>query len=110
METTHDLILDRRPPPLFGADQPAPRTASVTPAAAVARDKSVALVHDWCPSFRGGERVLAELCGMFDAPDVFTLFDFLDREVKDEHFPGVPFHTSLANGLPLVEKYYRALF
>lgn len=71
---------------------------------------SVALVHDWCPSFRGGERVLAALCKEFPGADVFTLFDFLDQQVKDEHFPGVAFQTSVANRLPLVEKYYRALF
>ncbi len=70
----------------------------------------VALVHDWCPSFRGGERVLAEFCAMFKGSEVYTLFDFLAKDVKDEHFPGIPFHTSGANRLPLVEKYYRSLF
>jgi glycosyltransferase involved in cell wall biosynthesis len=75
-----------------------------------ARDRRIAIVHDWCPSFRGGERVLAELCGMFEGAEVYTLFDFLAREVKDAHFAGVPFHTSIADRLPLVEKYYRALF
>jgi glycosyltransferase involved in cell wall biosynthesis len=71
---------------------------------------SVALVHDWCPSFRGGERVLAELCRVFDAADVYTLFDFLSPELKAQFFPGVSFHTSIANRLPLVHRYYRALF
>ena len=47
---------------------------------------------------------------MFEGSEVYTLFDFLPREVKEEHFPGVPFHTSGANRLPLVEKYYRSLF
>jgi glycosyltransferase involved in cell wall biosynthesis len=70
----------------------------------------VAIVHDWCPSFRGGERVLAELCAMFPGAEVFTLFDFLPREVKEEYFQNVTFHTSVANGFPRVEKYYRALF
>jgi glycosyltransferase involved in cell wall biosynthesis len=70
----------------------------------------VALVHDWCPSFRGGERVLAEFCRMFNAADVFTLFDFLSPELKAQFFPGVTFHTSIANRLPLVDRYYRALF
>jgi hypothetical protein len=27
----------------------------------------MALVHDWCASFRGGQRVLAELCRDFNA-------------------------------------------
>ena len=29
------------------------------------RNLSVAIVHDWCPDFRGGERVLARLCRLF---------------------------------------------
>jgi glycosyltransferase involved in cell wall biosynthesis len=73
-------------------------------------NKSVAIVHDWCPAFRGGERVLAQLCKLFPGADVFTLFDFLPPEVKQEHFPGVNFHTSVANRLPMVDKYYRSLF
>jgi glycosyltransferase involved in cell wall biosynthesis len=70
----------------------------------------IAIVHDWCPSFRGGERVLAELCAMFPGAEVFTLFDFLPQEVKDEYFPNVTFHTSVANRFWKVEKYYRGLF
>lgn len=77
---------------------------------APAQCRRVAVVHDWCPSFRGGERVLAELCTLFGGADVFTLFDFLSTETKQEHFPGVRFHTSIAAGLPFVERYYRALF
>lgn len=70
----------------------------------------IAIVHDWCPSFRGGERVLAKLCAMFKGADVFTLFDFLPDEVKEAYFKDVAFHTSPANNLPFVQKYYRALF
>jgi glycosyltransferase involved in cell wall biosynthesis len=72
--------------------------------------KNVALVHDWCPTFRGGERVLAQLCNLLPAAQVYTLFDFLPADVKDQHFPGVVFHTSFANRLPMVEKFYRSLF
>jgi glycosyltransferase involved in cell wall biosynthesis len=78
--------------------------------AGAALGQKVAIVHDWCPSFRGGERVLAALCKAFPPADVYTLFDFLTSNVKNEHFPGVTFHTSVANRLPLVDKYYRALF
>ncbi|MEZ5856453.1 MAG: glycosyltransferase [Hyphomicrobiaceae bacterium] len=72
--------------------------------------KRVAIVHDWCPSFRGGERVLAELCRVFEGADVFTLFDFLPADIKEQYFENVTFHTSVANRLPFVEKYYRSLF
>jgi glycosyltransferase involved in cell wall biosynthesis len=71
---------------------------------------SIAVVHDWCPSFRGGERVVAEICREFPQADVFTLFDFLTEQDKAEHFPGIAFDTSVANRLPGVKKYYRALF
>jgi glycosyltransferase involved in cell wall biosynthesis len=70
----------------------------------------IAIVHDWCPNFRGGERVLAELCRMFKGAEVFTLFDFLSPEEKEQHFPGVVFHTSIANRIPKVRRFYRALF
>jgi glycosyltransferase involved in cell wall biosynthesis len=70
----------------------------------------VAIVHDWCPAFRGGERVLAELCRAFPTAAVFTLFDFLPADIKGRYFDGVPFHASVANRLPMVERYYRALF
>ncbi len=73
-------------------------------------DPRVALVHDWCPSFRGGERVLAELSRLNHGCEVFTLFDFLPDEVKNEHFSGIPFHTSIADHLPFVERFYRSLF
>ena len=74
------------------------------------KDLRVAVVHDWCPNFRGGERVLARICRQFPKAEVFTLFDFLPPEVKEEYFAGVPFHTSPANRLPLIRKYYKSLF
>jgi glycosyltransferase involved in cell wall biosynthesis len=76
----------------------------------LSRFRRVAIVHDWCPSYRGGERVLSELCRIFPGAEVFTLFDFLTPEEKAQHFPGVKFTVSPANGLPAVHKYYRHLF
>jgi glycosyltransferase involved in cell wall biosynthesis len=70
----------------------------------------IAVVHDWCPNFRGGERVVARICRQFPRAEVFTLFDFLPEAVKDEYFSGVAFHTSPANRLPMVRRYYQALF
>jgi glycosyltransferase involved in cell wall biosynthesis len=81
---------------------------SLSPAAA--RGKRIAIVHDWCPAFRGGERVLAELCKIFEGAEVFTLFDFLPADIKQLHFPGVVFHTSIANRIPKVSRFYRSLF
>ena len=87
-----------------------PEAASIRDALPGRRLLPIAIVHDWCPAFRGGERVLAEFRRMFGNSEVFTLFDFLPTEIKQEHFPGVDFRTSVANGLPMVEKYYRSLF
>src|SRR5262245_48510133 len=96
-----------------------PTRRALTPAAAPLDTRSsaaptstgrVAIVHDWCPAFRGGERVLAELCRAFPKAEVYTLFDFLPADIKQRYFDGVPFHVSVANRLPMVERYYRALF
>jgi len=74
------------------------------------RNARVAIVHDWCPDFRGGERVLARLCALFPNSEVFTLFDFLREDIKEQYFKDVEFHASMANRLPLVQRYYRSLF
>jgi glycosyltransferase involved in cell wall biosynthesis len=76
----------------------------------VDRDARIAVVHDWCPDFRGGERVLARICSQFPNAEVFTIFDFLSAEVKEQYFRDVEFHTSPVNRLPMVEKFYRSLF
>jgi glycosyltransferase involved in cell wall biosynthesis len=100
----------------FGADLPQPlrkREGGLDNGRTLAfgkRERQVAIVHDWCPDFRGGERVLSRLCRVFPGSDVFTLFDFLPRDVKREHFPAVTFHTSVANRLPMIRRYYRHLF
>ncbi len=79
-------------------------------AASARHEAKIALVHDWCPSFRGGERVLAELGKVFGINEIYTLFDFLPKEIKEKYFAGIEFKTSPANRLPMVERYYRALF
>jgi hypothetical protein len=45
--------------------------------------RNIAIVHDWCPVFRGAERVLTELCKVFRGADIFTVFDFLPAEIKE---------------------------
>jgi glycosyltransferase involved in cell wall biosynthesis len=80
------------------------------PTAGIDPGARIALVHDWCPDFRGGERVLARMCRLFPQAEVFTLFDFLPEEVKEQYFRDVTFHTSAANRLPMVHRYYRSLF
>lgn len=87
-----------------------PRQGFSPAARMTAQAPKVAIVHDWCPDFRGGERVLERLCRMVSDPAVFTLFDFLSDDIKQRHFPGVKFHVSPVNNWPLVRRYYRHLF
>jgi glycosyltransferase involved in cell wall biosynthesis len=89
-----------------------PRQVFIPAARMTAADQAarVAIVHDWCPDFRGGERVLERLCQVVSDPAVFTLFDFLSDDIKQRHFPGVSFHVSPVNNWPLIRRYYRHLF
>jgi glycosyltransferase involved in cell wall biosynthesis len=80
------------------------------PEIAAGRDAAIAVVHDWCPTFRGGERVLAQICKQFPKAEIFTLFDFLPAEVKEQYFKDIEFHASAANRIPMVQKFYRSLF
>jgi glycosyltransferase involved in cell wall biosynthesis len=54
--------------------------------------------------------VVAEICREYPQTDIYTLFDFLSDEVRQSYFPGIEFHTSIANRLPGVKNYYRSLF
>ncbi|WP_027056152.1 glycosyltransferase [Mesorhizobium erdmanii] len=85
-------------------------TLPATPGVGVDKYARIAVVHDWCPNFRGGERVLAQICKQFPNSEVFTLFDFLPAEIKEQYFRDVEFHTSAANRIPMVRKFYRSLF
>lgn len=100
--------LSKLPPETKAEAQPVSAAARV--GADAGSDKHLAVVHDWCPDFRGGERVLAELCTTFDARHVYTVFEFLPEDVKRRYFADVTFHTSIANGLPGIRHYYRSLF
>lgn len=91
------------------AQQPVARPVG-DPGPVVDRLARIAVVHDWCPDFRGGERVLAQICSQFPNAEIFTLFDFLPPEVKEQYFRDVEFHASAANRIPLVHKFYRHLF
>lgn len=73
-------------------------------------DMRIALVHDWFPAYRGGERVVSSLLGLFPEADVFTLFDFLTQAERDEHFGGRKFTVSPMNGWPFARRLYRHLF
>src|ERR1700694_4386661 len=102
--------MDRADSPMLARPPSVQDDEFVSSAALRSAKATIAIVHDWCPAFRGGERVLAELCRIFKGADVFTLFDFLSPEIKEQYFHGGTFYTSIANRLPLVANYYRWLF
>jgi glycosyltransferase involved in cell wall biosynthesis len=70
----------------------------------------IAVVHDWFPAFRGGERVVSEICKVYPEADVFTLLDFMTDEEHRAHFEGIKFQTSPVDRWPLIEKYYKHIF
>lgn len=82
---------------------------TASPFAAAMRMR-IALVHDWFPAYRGGERVVSSLLGIFPDADIFTLFDFLSQSDRDAHFGGRTFNVSPINNWPFVRRYYRHLF
>jgi glycosyltransferase involved in cell wall biosynthesis len=89
------------------ASEPDPTLLSVVP---VTTDMRVALVHDWFPAYRGGERVVSSMLGLFPEADVFTLFDFLTEAERDAHFGGKRFTVSAMNRWPFARQSYRHLF
>lgn len=86
------------------------RSLNEVPLPLADRNARIAVIHDWCPTFRGGERVLAQICKQFPNAEIFTLFDFLSPDVKEQYFRDIEFHTSAANRLPMIQKFYRSLF
>lgn len=87
-----------------------PNPASSVGTTVAADGKRIALVHDWFPAYRGGERVVASLLKILPEADVFTLFDFLTVAERDAHFGGKRFTVSPMNGWPLAKRLYRHLF
>lgn len=70
----------------------------------------IALVHDWFPAYRGGERVASSLLRLYPEADVFTLFDFLSREEHERYYGGKQFTVSPMNTWPFARRSYRHLF
>lgn len=65
----------------------------------------VALVHDWLITWRGGEKVLAQLAALFPQAELFTLLHepgALPRELADRRVV-----TSFVDRLPLARKAHR---
>ena len=97
-------------------DVPEPNTPAfplnipAQPIAATDIGMHVALVHDWFPAYRGGERVVSSLLRLFPDVEVFTFFDFLSEAEHETYFAGKKFSVSAMNNWPLAQRAYRHLF
>ncbi len=68
----------------------------------------IALVHDWLDTWRGGERVLAEICTLYNDAGLFALVDFLsDADRAKLH--GKRAVTSFLQRIPFARGNFRRL-
>lgn len=65
----------------------------------------VALVHDWLVTYRGGEKVLEVLCGLFPEADVFTLLH--ERGAMPPTIERMRIKTSFLDRFSLVRRSHR---
>jgi glycosyltransferase involved in cell wall biosynthesis len=65
----------------------------------------VALVHDWLTGMRGGEKVLAAICGLYPDADIFTLMH--DRGSVSPAIERHRIRTSFVQWLPWARTHYR---
>lgn len=70
--------------------------------------KKVAIIHDWLIVYAGGEKVLEQILNCFPQADLFSSVDFLDEEMRDNHFLGKRAITSFIQRLPWAKSRYRA--
>ena len=54
----------------------------------------IALVHDWFNEAGGAEKVVKEILHCYPGADVFCLFDFFDKNNRDEYLSGKKTHSS----------------
>ena len=65
----------------------------------------VALVHDWLTGMRGGEKVLDAICELFPTAPLFTFLHV--KGSVSERIESRRITTSLAQRLPLADRFYR---
>lgn len=72
---------------------------------------SVGIVHDWFPGpgIAGGERVVQHMVGSFPNCEIYSLFDFLTDEQRQEIIGDRTINVSRLSHWPGVKKYYRYL-
>jgi glycosyltransferase involved in cell wall biosynthesis len=85
-----------------------PRNAVEPPGSQLAHAVRTAIVHDWLDTWRGGERVLAEICNVYENAEVFALVDFLS-DADRSRLGGRRATTSFLQRLPFARRHFRRL-
>ena len=67
----------------------------------------VAIVHDWCVTYAGAERVVEQMLKIFPDAEVYSLVDFVPEEQRG-FLQGKKVHTSFIQHLPMAKKKYRS--
>lgn len=70
----------------------------------------IAIVHDWFNQSGGAEKVVKEILHCYPQADVFSLFDFFDKESREYYLSGKRAHTSFIQYIPFAKRHYRNLF
>ena len=68
----------------------------------------IAVVHDWLDTWRGGEKVLAEILRVYPEADLFALVDFLPERDR-ARIQGRRARTSFLQRVPFAHAAFRAL-
>ena len=68
----------------------------------------IAVVHDWCVTYGGAERVLERILDMYPEADLFSLIDKVPQGQR-EFMRGKQPHTTFLQKIPNIEKHYRKL-
>ncbi len=68
----------------------------------------VAVVHDWCVTYGGAERVLERILDMYPEADLFSLIDKVP-DGQREFMRGKQPQTTFFQKIPNIEKHYRKL-
>lgn len=65
----------------------------------------VAIIHYWLVNWRGGEKVLEEILGIYPEADIYT--HVYDEELTEFRLKGKNIHKTFINRLPKAKKYYQ---
>jgi len=69
----------------------------------------IAIVHDWFITVGGSEKVLRQLLLEYNEADIFCLFNFFDKDQRNEILLGKNTRSTFIEGLPFSKRFYRYL-